>query len=67
VRLLCRAHEHELEDGVAFSTVFKLTARTSTKSEEVVFQRSNVSGGVRLAGILITEPEPQRRQTLRST
>jgi hypothetical protein len=69
VRILCRAHERELANGIAsFSTAFKLTARLSTTSEEEVFQRSSVSGGVRLAGILITEPEPQpqRWQTPRS-
>jgi hypothetical protein len=53
VRRLCRAQELALADKNAAYRLLRLSVRASTPSEEELFHRAGVSGGVRLAGILI--------------
>jgi len=55
VRLLCRAHERTTEGQGEMRPISILAARPATSSEEMMFQRSAMSGCVRLAGILIPE------------
>jgi hypothetical protein len=54
VRVLCRAQELAMiGEERAVQRRFALSARPSSEAEEGLFQKSAMSGGVRLAGILI--------------
>lgn len=53
VRRLCRAQELAMAHESTPHRVCMLSVRPSTLLEEAMFQRSAVSGGLRLAGILI--------------
>ena len=53
VKRLCRAQEIAAETKSEDSRVFKLSARPATELEEGMFRRQEMSGCVRLAGILI--------------
>jgi hypothetical protein len=57
VRLLCRAHELAEEKEDEFRPVLKLSARPASAPEEQIFQKSQMAGSVRLAGILISQDQ----------